>query len=347
VTIRSLPIELWPQADRDAWVAACEPARRLKRGGSASHLKPITQRDLARRYGYFLDFLNRRNLLRTDATATAEVAPGNVADYIDELKARVSSVTLYGSIYKLRRASELMAPGRDFAWLAEIEKDLALVMRPRSKFERTVLAEVLVEAGLTWIHKAETSPNLTRLARARQVRNGLMIALLGFCPIRLKNFAALEIGRSFVEIKGKWWIVLAAHGTKEGRADERPVDDLLKSAIDRYLDEYRQVLASTENPPSALWLSSNDGMRMSYAGVEQVIKATTAATVGVDVSPHLFRTSAASTSATCGGDNLHLGSALLNHRHRAVTDEHYNRASSLSAAERLRQVVRRYQEGAG
>jgi site-specific recombinase XerD len=141
--------------------------------------------------------------------------------------------------------------------------------------------------------------------------------------------------------------VLAAHETNVGRADERPVDDLLKSAIDRYLDEYRQVLASTENPPSALWLSSNDGMRMSYAGVEQVIKATTAATVGVDVSPHLFRTSAASTSATCGGDNLHLGSALLNHRHRAVTDEHYNRASSLSAAERLRQVVRRYQEGAG
>ena len=55
------------------------------------------------------------------------------------------------------------------------------------------------------------------------------------CPIRLKNFAALEIGRSFVEIKGKWWIVLAASETKENRADERPVDDMLKPAIDRYL----------------------------------------------------------------------------------------------------------------
>jgi integrase len=88
-------------------------------------------------------------------------------------------------------------------------------------------------------------------------------------------------------------------------------------------------------------------MPMSYAGVEQVIKATTATTVGVDVSPHLFRTSAASTAATCGGDNLHPGSALLNHTHRAVTDEHYNRASSLSAAEKLRQLVRQYQKSAG
>jgi integrase len=346
-TIRSLPIELWPKADRDAWVAACQPARRLKRGGSAAHLKPITRDDLARRYGYFLDFLNRRNLLHMNAMAAADVIPGNVEAYIDELTARVGSVTVYGSVYKLRRASELIAPGRDIAWLAEIEKDLALIMRPRSKFNRTVLAEVLVDAGLTMIHEAEAAQSLTRLSRARQVRNGLMIALLALCPIRLKNFAALEIGRSFIEIKGKWWIVLAASDTKEHRADERPVDDMLKSAIDRYLSEYRPVLARTENLPSALWLSSNNGIPMSYDGVERVIKANTAATVGVDVSPHLFRTSAASTAAVRGGDKPHLGSALLNHTHRAVTDEHYNRASSLSAAERLRQLVRRYQEGAG
>jgi integrase len=69
--------------------------------------------------------------------------------------------------------------------------------------------------------------------------------------------------------------------------------------------------------------------------------------VGVDVSPHLFRTSAASTAAIHGGDNLHLGSALLSHTNRTVTDDRYNRASSLSAAEKLRQLVRRYQEGAG
>jgi integrase len=345
VMIRSLPMDLWPQADRKAWLAACEPARRLKRGGSAAHLKPITRDDLARRYGYFLDFMNRRNLLQMDAVATAGVTPSNVEAYIDELKARVGSVTVYGSVYKLRRASELIATDRDFAWLAEIEKDLALVMRPRSKFDRTVLAEVLVEAGLTLIHDAETSPSLTRLARARQVRNGLMIALLALCPIRLKNYAALEIGRSFVEIKGKWWIVLAASETKEGRADERPVDDMLNSSTDRYLSEYQPVLARSNTPSSALWLSSNDGAPMSYGGVERVIKATTAATVGVDVSPHLFRTSAASTVAIRGGDNLHLGSALLNHTNRTVTDEHYNRASSLSAAERLWQLVRRYQEG--
>jgi integrase len=288
--------------------------------------------------------LSRRGLLQLDTLAATLVTLDNVKTYIAELKERVGSVTVYGSIHKLRRTAEIIAPGLDFAWLTEIEKDLALVMRPRSKFDRMVLAEVLVEAALTLIHEAETSPNLTNLGRARQVRNGLMVALLGMCPIRPKNFAALEIGRSFVEIKGRWWIVLAASETKENRRDERPIDDLLLPVIDRYLKQYRPVLVRIDNPVSALWLSANDGAPMSYAGVERVIKATTLSTVGIDVCPHLFRTSGASTVATHGGHNPHLASALLHHTHPTVTNAYYNRATSLSAADNLREIVRQYEK---
>src|SRR5688572_24684851 len=110
----SLPVELWPIADRDAWSSACRPAARLKAGGPAGHLKPITRDDLARRYGYFLDFLSRRGLLLTDRPAAVQVTPENVKAYIAELAERVGSVTLYGSIYKLRRAAQLIAPNLDF-----------------------------------------------------------------------------------------------------------------------------------------------------------------------------------------------------------------------------------------
>src|SRR5260370_12464787 len=61
--IRSLPLDLWPEADRNAWISACRPPARLKRGGAAGHLKPVTRDDLARRYGYFLAFLSRRGPL--------------------------------------------------------------------------------------------------------------------------------------------------------------------------------------------------------------------------------------------------------------------------------------------
>jgi site-specific recombinase XerD len=342
--VRSLALDLWPEPDRNAWNMACRPAARLKRGGAAAHLKAVTRNDLAQRYGYFLDFLDRRGLLRSDGPAAANVTAENVDAYIAELKERVSSVTVYGSVSKLRRVAQLMAPDCDFTWLSDLERDLQLVMRPRSKFDRLVMAEVLAEAGLTLIHEAESSPNMTELARARQVRNGLMVALLALCPIRLKNFADLEIGRSFVRIRGRYWIVLSAEETKEKRPDERPIDELLTPFIDRYLSRYRPVLARTDKSSSALWLSSRNGPPMSYNRVRHMISMTTLATVGVDVSPHLFRTCGASTAAIHGGENPYLASALLHHTHPSVTESHYNRATSLTAAERFRAVVRQYEK---
>src|SRR4051794_8824416 len=106
--IRSLPIKLWPETDRKAWISACQAGHRLKRGGAACHLKPITQGDLARRYGYFLDFMSRWGLLDPNKAAGGHVTPANVAAYLAELNSRVASVTVYGSIYKLRRACELI-----------------------------------------------------------------------------------------------------------------------------------------------------------------------------------------------------------------------------------------------
>jgi site-specific recombinase XerD len=133
---------------------------------------------------------------------------------------------------------------------------------------------------------------MTKLRRAFQVSNGFMVALLGFCPIRPKNFAALEIGRSFVKIREKWWIVLSASETKEKRADERPVNELLTPVIDGYLSQHRPVLARSENASAALWLSANNGAPITQKEVACVIRRPTLAKVGVPVSPHMFRTSA-------------------------------------------------------
>jgi integrase len=341
--VRSLPIELWPEADRKAWLSVCRPSERLKRGGAGAHMKPITLKDLARRYGYFLDFLNRWNLLDLNKAAGAHVTPENVDAYLAELRDRVGSVTIHGSIYKLRRACELIDTARDLSWLADVEKDLAMVMRPRSKAGRWVLTEVLVEAGLTLIAEAENSRTMSKLAQARQARNGLMVAMLAMHPIRLKNFAALEIGRNIVEIKGAWWIVLSASETKEGRPDERRVDDLLVPALGRYLTKYRPVLAGgDQSAVAALWLSSNDGAPMTYDGIARAITEITRSTAGVAVSPHLFRTASASSAAMHSGSNPHLASALLHHTHFHVTEEHYNRASSLSAGESLRNIIQGY-----
>jgi hypothetical protein len=62
------------------------------------------------------------------------------------------------------------------------------VMEPRSKFDRLVFTGRLVKAGLSLVAEAEGLATTSDLARARGGRNGLIIALLALCPIRLKNF---------------------------------------------------------------------------------------------------------------------------------------------------------------
>jgi integrase len=118
--------------------------------------------------------------------------------------------------------------------------------------------------------------------------------------------------------------------TKEGRADERRVATYLNRWIDRYLSEHRLVLARTQDPLPSLWLS-----------VEKNFSRTTKALVGIDISPHLFRAAGVSTAAMYAGDIPHLGSALLHHTDPSVTEEHYNRATGLSAAQSFGALIRK------
>jgi integrase len=338
--VRSMPVACWSAADRAGWEDACRPSVRLQRGGRASHLAPVTRDDLASRYGFFVDFLDRTSRLDLTAGPAAQVTPDNVAEYVPELQSRLSSVTVRYSIYKLRRAAELISGRADFAWLAEIEKDLALVMIPKSKRHRLVTSDLLVEAGLTLIEEVQGLP--ATIARARAVRNGLMIALLAVHPIRLKNFVALQIGRSFVKVKGSWWVKLDQQSTKSRRVDERTVPDFLQAAVEIYLRRYRPLLARIEVPSNALWLSSKDGSPMTYAGIQPALAVTTHATVGVNVSAHLFRMAAATTAAIHGGSTPHLASAVLHHTDPRVTEAHYNRATSMSAGQTYRSIVDQY-----
>jgi integrase len=321
----------WPHSDRHAWENACRPGSRLKPGGRASHLAEASRDNLERRYGGFLKFLQRARRLEMKADAAAQVTPANVEAYVKELTRRVCSVSVHTYIYCLRRTAELLAQANGFSWLAEIEKDLALVMVPRSKFDRLVFTERLVEAGLTLSVEALEFPK-SDVASAVGVRNGLMIALLALCPIRAKNFAALEIGTTFKMVHGRWWIDLPAIATKNRRPDKRRVPEGLNRYIEIYLTQARPVLLRSGSATNALWISSKTSRPISRVGFCNLISKITLETLGVSVSPHLCRTAAASTAATYGGNTPHLASALLNHTDPRITEEHYNRASSISAS---------------
>ncbi len=320
----SLKPQAWPLADRLAWDEVRRGHGRLTRGGSAAHLCIGTQDDLARRYGQFLEHVLRVTGRLEPASPACCVTPERVARYVAELQSRVSSVTVHGSIAKLRSMATHLAPGTDFGWLRDIENNLAFEMKPASKFGRFAPSHRIVFAGLTLMEEAQTIKTGTSLQRAQSYRNGLMIALLALCPIRLKNFSGLILGTHLVRIGDDWCIVLSAKETKERRPDERPIPTQLTPWIDLYLATYRPVFGYSGR---SFWVGCYD-KPLSYSGVERVITESTRMTLGIAMSPHRFRTSAASTAYMHAGNNPHFASALLNHRDPKITQEHYNRSKS-------------------
>lgn len=263
----------------------------------------------------------------------ALVTEQGVEAYLEELRGRVSSVTVYGCIHKMRRAAEILDPDRCFRWLREIEAELDFVKRPKPKHHRIVTTDRLVDEGLRLFEGAATSS--TPLRRARTARNGLMIALLALCPIRLRSFASLTLGETFVEIDGRWWIVLPPEETKSGRPDERPVPDILSVPLRIWLETYRPAFGC---PGNALWPTGKGGA-LTAGAIERIICDATRVAFSHAVNPHLFRACAVTTMAIHSGENMGTASALLQHADPKTTEAYYNKGRMVEAAMEYAAIV--------
>ena len=164
-----------------------------------------------------------------------------------------------------------------------------------------------------------------------------MIAFLAVLPLRLKNFAALQIGTTLVQFDGQWQVMIPARETKSRRAEERRVPDLLQPFLTRYIDVYRNPLQPEDK---ALWTTGR-GMALSYSGCELIITETTRRALGVPVSPHLFRACAASLVYLYAGDQPHLAAGILQHTDPSVTEAHYNRAQGASFGRAFSELIER------
>ena len=93
---------------------------------------------------------------------------------------------------------------------------------------------------------------------------------------------------------------------------------------------------------NALWISSGTRGPMTANDVGALITQITRETLGIAISPHLFRTADATTAADAKGDMPHLASALLGHTNPHMTEVNYNRATSLNAANEYAAIIEKH-----
>jgi integrase len=328
-SLRPLPPEAWPAADRTAWAAALRPGDPFSPGGQAAHWRLTSRALVERGYGTWLAWLDGQGFL-DDRPPAARLDRNTVKAFVETLEMCWRSATVSMTVDGLVRALQVMAPEADLAWLRTILGHLRSRRHDRKpKLPRLRPARELYDLGLSLMAKAEDELPASSLWTATLYRDGLMIAFLAARALRVGTFSALELDAHVFREGDVYQLVVPAELTKTAQPLETPLPAALTPHIDRYLAVYRPRLARPHSP-AHLWLNRHGGALDRKDILARVTKLTAEA-FGKSLNPHLFRDCVATSIAIEDPDHVRSAAVLLGHRTLATTERHYNQAGALEA----------------
>jgi hypothetical protein len=238
-----------------------------------------------------------------------------------------------GALYQ---AARLMMPERDWTWLKLIKKQLHRHAPPSGASGPVITSAQLHDLGERLMEESKPRPeNPITMKDAIQYRDGLIIALGAFIPMRRRN-VLLEIGRHLNRDGDRWVVIIPAEESKT----EMPMSYEIPECLEPYLTLYLDVVRPTflQDPScNALWASAKGG-GICYGAIGQTISRRLTSHFGFRVTLHDLRDAALTTWAIFAPNQIGVGSELLGHRNRR-SDKHYNRARGVQASRRYRQMI--------
>ncbi|MBV9752438.1 MAG: hypothetical protein JO188_07965 [Hyphomicrobiales bacterium] len=267
-------------------------------------------------------------------TPADRVTKNRVNAYLAELRQVNAGFTIPDRIQELGDAMRALAPHEDWSWMLRAAGRLRAITIPaKDKRARIRPIDELVQLGLSLMAEAEQNGSLTKLQRALAFRDGLLIAFLSFHPIRLKNLSTLEYGRHVTARGNRFWLSIAANEMKNRRPFECEIAERLIEPIRRYLEHYRPLLLGRHagTHPSAFWVSGN-GSRLCAGRIQTIVRRRTGDVGMLPISPHLFRSCAATAVAINRPELVDIIPGVLSHATRKTSEESYNMAGMIEAS---------------
>jgi integrase len=335
----------WPEEDRLAWERAIAPVHgpfRTK-GGRVSRNR-YTRKALVSCYGRWVGFLRHSGLLDPAESPDKRPTPERLDAYFVHLRDECGNAdqTLVSRFVGLRTALQRMYPGVDFR---HITHPGGVSIRSRLPMIRKegIVPDAAVQ--LEWAEElfAEALTLLDPTERRLQVREAVMIAVQATRAPRLRAFASLRIGVHLRREGDGWILDQTPDITKRTRRHVLPLSPEVAVMLDRYLAVERiELLDGRES--DALWISTRRGP-LAEGSISHRIPKRAVARYGERFGTHRFRASLATQQALDAPENMHDASVLLDHRNAQTTRDAYIRASSMAAArrhsDRLKRLRRR------
>jgi len=314
---RSLRFCEWPIQDQAAWERAIVKGGLLDGQGPAAHWAEATKATNIHSYGRWLAFVaeDSPNLLEDDIAVRSR--KDVVQRYVTHLQATTASTSVASSINGLVGMLRVMALDHDWDWLMRVRNKLKCIARPiKDKRLRVQQTDEILLPCLDALKELSNAPRVRK--NLVSYRNALMLGILACCPIRRKNFAALNIGSDFIRHDRYWRLSIAAERVKNNERIELEVQQRLTQYVDFYLSEIRPQFLHTYTG-ARLWLNWYGAPMSGHSTYLRMIKFTQKL-LGLPLPPHLLRNCAADTLTDHSPEAAFAAPGLLLHRDPRTTN---------------------------
>lgn len=339
-----MPLDEWPERDRLLYSLCLQEDGLFIKGGKGAKWAPATRTKYIGNYGRWLAWLKKTHPDMLKREPGHRISQAVIEDYRRYLASTLRPHSVASLLSGLGSMLWALCDTDKFAWVQCAAQRLA--RRAIGKDKRAILREPheLAEFGFQLMADADAGVRPGRYPPAVNYRNGLIIALLAYWPIRRRNLASIELGQHLIDAGDGYRIEFGAHETKQKRDISFLLPPALNIALKRYLTVHRPVLLQLGphqgKAGNALWVGG-DGDRLNGAGICRAVKLCTQSKFGKALSPHRFRDCAATGIATMDPSHVNDITAVLGHASLRCSERHYNQAGSIEAAQSYHQALRK------
>jgi len=340
VDARGLPYRDWPDADKELWDRLTLSGDPFDAAGPLSHLRPASLKTLQNVYGFFLQHVRGIGLgleeLEPHERPSLDVLRSFLAS-LDGLAPRTKA-GYFAAMYGVMHAA---SPDHDWTRLRAAKMNLERAAQKAGGLRDNSLIPAAPELLALGRDLEADGYGCDRVRdRVERIRDGLMVQFLAQYPLRRKNFAELEIGRTLRERGNHLIVCLPGSEVKNHRPLSMTLTSEMTDKLRAYIRDVRRLFPGGGDASSGrLWLRFTYGP-WEKASIGKHISRLTERGLGQRTTPHLFRHAAATTVAISETADARIIRPLLGHARPETSEKYYIMAGQFEASRAFHKALK-------